>query len=71
MEDETKDMLCLLEHFDGRYIKQGSAWNDQIVKNIESFLTHSTRESVSYHLHLDSHSSVAFCWLLFKFKIRC
>lgn len=60
MEDETKDMLCLLEHFDGRYIKEGSAWNDQIVKNIEEFLTHSTRESVSYHLHLDSHSSVAF-----------
>ncbi|WP_166688748.1 SAVED domain-containing protein [Bacillus albus] len=60
MEDETKHMLCLLEHFDERYIKEDAAWNDQILKNTEQFLTNCTRESIPYHLHLDTHSSIAF-----------
>lgn len=60
MEDETSAMLCLLEYFDGRYIKNHMHWNDLILQKLEDFLLHSTNKGAEHHLHLDTHSSVAF-----------
>lgn len=60
MEQETKHMLCLLEHFEDRNIKDKTLWNDTIVHKIEQFITSSTRENAPYHIHLDAHYSVAF-----------
>jgi len=60
MEDETTAMLCLLENFNGRYIKDTSHWNSLIMKKLEGFLLYSTNKEAENHLHLDTHSSVAF-----------
>jgi hypothetical protein len=60
IEDETNAMLCLLEYFNGRYIKTQSHWNDIILQKLEDFLLHSTHKGTEHHLHLDTHSSVAF-----------
>lgn len=60
MEDETNAMLCLLEHFDGRYIKDQSHWNDSLLLKLEDFILTSTQEGVPHHIHLDTHSSIAF-----------
>lgn len=60
MEDETNAMLCLLELFDGRYIKDKKHWNDTILQNLEHFILSSTEQGAQHHLHLDTHSSIAF-----------
>jgi hypothetical protein len=59
MEDETKNMLCLLKNFEGRFLKENRSWHD-IYLEIESFFSSTTKSSNSYHLHLDVHSSIAF-----------
>ncbi len=60
MEQDTKHMLCLLEHFEERNIKDKSAWNNPIVAKIEQFIASSTKEQVPYHIHLDAHYSISF-----------
>jgi len=60
LEDETDSMLCLLHHFAGRAVKDASLWNMAIEPEIEKFLRDNTSSSRSYHLHLQTHGTIAF-----------
>lgn len=59
MKRDTKYMLCLLDFFEGRKIKDQTNWNT-IVNKVENFIASSTKDSVSYAIHLDTHCSIAF-----------
>jgi hypothetical protein len=60
MEDETDDMVCLLRHFDERYIRSPDRWSDAIFPELDAFFRRAVREARPYHLHLDAHASIAF-----------
>jgi len=60
MEDETDHMLCLVRHFDNRNIREPTLWQEAIFPELENFLSKTLRRQQSYHLHLDTHTSIAF-----------
>ena len=60
LEDETDDMLCLLRHFDGRFIHHPSDWDNQVVPEVRDFLGRSVNPGGRYLLHLPAHGSIAF-----------
>ncbi len=59
LEDETAHLLCLLQYFDVRHIRDASNWQAQIGPQVKAFLSSHTGRNGGYLLHLDAHSSIA------------
>lgn len=59
MEDETDRLLCLVQHFDNRNIRDARLWNEAIIPKVLDFLSQMHPGS-SYELRMDTHSSIAF-----------
>jgi hypothetical protein len=59
MEDETEKMLCLIPYFSGREILDEKFWDTEFFSKIGDFLQE-LNTSDDYHLHLDTHFSIAF-----------
>lgn len=58
---EDKSMcLSLLDKFDGRNLKNGYNWNDDIYLNLKEFLIANTNVNHAYQIFLDTHASLAF-----------
>lgn len=60
LDDEMDQMTCLLEHFNDRTIKNDTDWNGVVHPKVEAFLKESTKDKKEYHLHLETHASIAF-----------
>lgn len=60
MQNQTQDMVCLSNHFNGRHIRHSNEWNTTIPKALRTFIQKQMTRGGSYRLHLDAHSSVAF-----------
>ena len=59
MEDETDHLLCLVQHFDNRNVRDPRLWNEAIIPEVRGFLSQ-MRPGSSYELQMDTHSSIAF-----------
>lgn len=59
IREETAEICCLLEFFDGRLIKEQYSWNEDIFKKLDEFRKKLSLKN-KYRLHLDTHSSIAF-----------
>ncbi len=57
---EISILIDLREKFDGRFLKTGLNWNDDIGKPVQDFLRENTDPKQAYQLILDAHSSIAF-----------
>ncbi|MBO4915389.1 MAG: SAVED domain-containing protein [Oscillospiraceae bacterium] len=53
-------MLDLRDRFNGRHIKPEYDWNKDILPSVRAFIEQNTNQEVSYELHLETHSSIAF-----------
>jgi hypothetical protein len=60
MEDETDRLLRLEKYFEERKIKDPDLWRTAVYPELEGFLMGSMKERRPYHLHLNTHVSVAF-----------
>src|SRR5699024_10287765 len=60
LDDEMDQMICLLEHFNDRSLKNDDEWNSVVRLKVEAFLKESTKDQKEYHLHLEAHASIAF-----------
>ncbi|UTE72808.1 SAVED domain-containing protein [Rossellomorea marisflavi] len=60
MENDTSAMTCLLDYFNGRYLKDKYRWDEEVKGATESFIREHLNEGHSYCIYLDTHSSVAF-----------
>jgi hypothetical protein len=72
MEDEVDQMICFLRYFDNRRIFDHRLWDEAIYPELEQFFDHYVRRGSTYHLILDTHSSLAFAsgYLLSKSGIE-
>lgn len=59
LEDTTR-CLSLIDKFDGRKIKDGYDWNNDVFQKLKGFLTANTNNEHAYQIFLDTHASVAF-----------
>ena len=59
LEDETM-CLSLLDKFDGRNIKEGYDWNNDVYEKAKEFLLANTNNNQAYQIFLDAHASLAF-----------
>ena len=60
MADETDDMCCLVENFNGRAILRSSLWEERVRPDLEAFLTRAAAGTDAVDLHLATHPSLAF-----------
>ncbi len=60
MQDETEKMLCLLDKYEGRHLKENLTWLSDINTEIERFISEEIVRSKRYRMHLDTHLSNAF-----------
>jgi hypothetical protein len=58
--DRTDRMLCLLDRFQGRALREGEDWVGSVRPALASFLAESVNGDRPIQIHLDTHSSVAF-----------
>lgn len=59
LEDATK-CLSLIDKFEGRNIKDGYDWNNDIYEMMKEFLLTNTNNNHAYQIFLDTHASLAF-----------
>ena len=59
LEDKTM-CLSLLNKFDGRNLKNGYDWNNDIYPMLKDFLISNTKNEHAYQVFLDTHASLAF-----------
>jgi len=59
MGDEQDAILCLLDHFDGRWPVPGGGWNEEILPAVRAFLNDLPTDA-PVHLELRGHNTVAF-----------
>ncbi len=59
LEDETM-CLSLLDKFEGRNIKEGYDWNNDVYEKVKEFLLANTNNNQAYQIFLDAHASLAF-----------
>lgn len=60
LENVTASCLTLTDKFDGRNLKSGYNWNNDIFTVLEKFLLANTNVNQAYQIFLDTHSSLAF-----------
>lgn len=59
LEDETDDMLSLLQHFEGQTVKASDLWASHIFPEVENFLKRQLSCGRRLDLHLHAHASIA------------
>lgn len=59
LEDTTK-CLSLIDKFEGRNIKDGYGWNNDVYEKTKEFLLANTNNNHAYQIFLDTHASLAF-----------
>jgi hypothetical protein len=59
LEDQTAHLLCLLQYFDVRHIRDAASWQNVVGPQVKAFLISNTGRSERYVLHLDAHSTIA------------
>lgn len=59
LEDKTM-CLSLVDKFDGRNLKSGYDWNNDIYPMLRDFLISNTKNEHAYQVFLDTHASLAF-----------
>ena len=59
MQDETETMLCLVEYFDGRFLKEGFEWGT-ICNRIEQYIHENLNKTSIYKMFLDTHLCISF-----------
>ena len=52
--------LSLVDKFDGRNLKNGYDWNNDIYPMLRDFLISNTKNEHAYQVFLDAHASLAF-----------
>lgn len=60
IEKEADDVLDLVEFFEGRYIRDSSAWHEKIIPKMRDFLAAGVESRRPLLLDLACHSSLAF-----------
>lgn len=60
LHNQTSQLACVANRFDGRAIKAPELWNSEIFPEITKFVDLAVRPGGRYLLHLDTHSSIAF-----------
>lgn len=60
MASETDDLCCLIEHFEGRAIRDPDLWDARVRPAMDAFLTRAAQGATAIDLHLAAHASVAF-----------
>lgn len=60
MDNRCDDVLDLIEHFDGRYPRSPSTWNDALLPELDGFLVKHASQHDELRLVLDAHTSLAF-----------
>ena len=60
MQNETKNMICFIDKFDGRFLKENYSWNNDIYTELELFFNDNLKQNEEYKLILDTHLSIAF-----------
>ncbi len=60
IDDRCDAVLDLTEHFDRRYPKSVSVWNDLLLPQLDQFLTTHAGQYDSLRLVLDAHTSLAY-----------
>jgi len=60
MEDMTPNLLCLVHYFDNRFIREIDLWQDAVYPELEAFLKSHVHRDQSYHLQMETHTSIAF-----------
>ena len=58
--EDKKMCLSLLDKFDGRNLKNGYDWNNDIYPKLREFLISNTNNEHAYQVILDAHASIAF-----------
>ena len=57
---ENDALLCLLQHFNERKVKNPHSWDEAILPSLESFLKQQLKAKDVCYIHLHVHSSIAF-----------
>jgi hypothetical protein len=60
LENRCERMLNLVPHFDGRYIREPTHWQDRVLPELSDFMLRAARESDRVRLVMDAHTSLAF-----------
>lgn len=60
LEEETKHLLCLNEHFDGRLLKPEKSWNQDIHPKLSGFLKEVFSPNHAYLIQFNTHLSITF-----------
>ena len=58
IESKVDHMLCLCDHFDGRFLAKGT-WED-VIQKIKDFIYRTIKAEHRYNLYLPLHTSLAF-----------
>ncbi|NKJ77833.1 SAVED domain-containing protein [Rhizobium laguerreae] len=56
----VSDVLDLVEEFDGRYLREGRSWNEDLLPRLREFVLDAARQGDHMRLVLDAHVSLAF-----------
>ncbi len=60
MENWTERMICFVEYFDNRIIKDINDWQGTIYPKVKNFIAESTKANNHYRIYLDTHNSISF-----------
>ena len=60
LEDRCSRLLNLVQHFDGRYVREQALWQTNIWPELRAFLVGAAQKTDRLQLLLDVHSSIAF-----------
>lgn len=60
MPNLTHDMVCLTPHFEGRHLRPGSTWDEDVKKEVSDFLEKYQASDETFYLLLETHISIAF-----------
>ena len=60
MENWTEKMICFVEYFDNRIIKNIYDWQKTIYPKVKKFIAESTKANNHYRIYLDTHNSISF-----------
>lgn len=60
LDERRLQMIDLVPHFDGRYIRSQSDWQDKILPELQAGATAAARAADQLRLILDAHVSIAF-----------
>lgn len=60
LEARCGTILNLVPHFDGRFVRNATAWSAEIYPELETFVLTAARETDNLRLILDAHVSLAF-----------